>query len=119
MQDACTVNQTVKYLTKKWTLLIILELYKGQGYTRRFSELREAIGGITPKILSERLKELEEEGILTRNVDATAFPVKTEYTLTESGLEIVGVIRIIKQWALKWKIDNIPCGEQDCKVCVL
>jgi DNA-binding HxlR family transcriptional regulator len=52
-------------------------------------------------------------------VDATAFPVKTEYTLTESGLEIVGVIRIIKKWALKWKIDNIPCGEQDCKVCVL
>ncbi len=31
MQDACTVNQTVKYLTKKWTLLIILELYKGEG----------------------------------------------------------------------------------------
>jgi len=119
MQDTCTVNQTVKYLTKKWTLLIILELYKGQGYTRRFSELREAIGGITPKILSERLKELEEEGILTRNVDATAFPVKTEYTLTESGLGIVDVIRIIKQWALKWKIDNIPCGDQDCKVCVL
>ena len=38
MQEACTVNQTVKYLTKKWTLLIILELYKGTGYTRRFSE---------------------------------------------------------------------------------
>ena len=119
MQNACTVNQTVKYLTKKWTLLIILELYKGQGYTRRFSELREALDGITPKVLSERLKELEEEGILTRDVDVTAFPVKTEYTLTESGLEIVGVIRGIKQWALKWKIDNILCGEQDCKVCVL
>ena len=97
MQDACTVNQTVKYLTKKWTLLIILELYKGQGYTRRFSELRDALDGITPKVLSERLKELEEEGILTRNVDATAFPVKTEYTLTESGLELVNVIRGIKQ----------------------
>jgi DNA-binding HxlR family transcriptional regulator len=51
MQDACTVNQTVKYLTKKWTLLNILELYKGQGYTRRFSELRDALDGITPKIL--------------------------------------------------------------------
>ena len=100
-------------------MLIILEFYKGQGYTRRFSELRDALDGITPKVLSERLKELEEEGILTRDIDATAFPVKTEYRLTESGLEIVGVIRGIKQWALKWKIDNIPCGEQDCKVCVL
>ena len=47
------------------------------------------------------------------------FRSKTEYTLTESGLEIVDVIRGIKRWALKWKIDNIPCGEQDCKVCVL
>ncbi len=119
MQDTCTVYQTVKYLTKKWTLLIILELYKGQGYTRRFSELRNALDGITPKVLSERLRELEDEGIVCRNVDATAFPVRTEYTLTESGLEIVSVIRGIKHWALKWKIDNIPCGEQDCKVCVL
>ena len=119
MQDACTVSQTVKYLTKKWTLLIILRLYKGEGYTRRFSELRDSLPGITPKVLSERLKELETEKLLSRHVDATAFPVKTEYTLTESGLEIVGVIRGIKQWALKWKIDNIPCGKQDCKVCVL
>jgi DNA-binding HxlR family transcriptional regulator len=119
MQESCTVNQTVKYLTKKWTLLIILELYKGERYTRRFSELRDALDGITPKVLSERLKELEDEGILARNVDATAFPVRTEYTLTQSGIEIVNVIRGIKHWALKWKIDNIPCGEQDCKVCVL
>lgn len=119
MDDACTVNKTVKYLTKKWTFLIILELYKGDHYTRRFSDLRDTIGEITPKILSERLKELEEEGLLTKKIDATSFPVKSEYTLTDSGLEIVDVIRVIKKWALKWKIDNIPCGEQDCKVCVL
>ena len=119
MDDACTVNMTVKYLTKKWTLLIILELYKGNNYTRRFSDLKDSLGDITQKILSERLKELEEEGILTKKIDATAFPVKSEYTLTESGLEIVDVIRAVKKWALKWKIDNIPCGNQDCKVCVL
>jgi DNA-binding HxlR family transcriptional regulator len=119
MDDACTVNLTVRYLTKKWMLLIILELYKGEGNTRRFSELRDSLDGITPKVLSERLKEFEEEGILTRAVDATSFPVKAEYTLTESGLEIVDLIRGIKRWALKWKIDNIPCGKQDCKVCVL
>ena len=119
MQDSCTVSQTVRYLSKRWTLLIILELYKGEQYTRRFSELRDALSGITPKVLSERLKELEEERITTRNVDVTAFPVRTEYTLTESGLEIVEIIRDIKSWALKWKIKNIPCGAQDCKVCVL
>ncbi|MFH0968871.1 MAG: helix-turn-helix domain-containing protein [Methanobacteriota archaeon] len=119
MQEICTVNMTVKYLTKKWTFLIILELYKGENYTRRFSELKDALDDITPKILSERLKELEVEGIVNKNVDATAFPVKCEYTLTESGLGLIEIIRSIKSWALKWKIDNIPCGEQDCKTCVL
>lgn len=119
MDETCTVNLTVKYLTKKWTLLIILELYKGQNHSRRFSELMDSLGGITQKILSERLKELVEEGLLTKHIDATTFPVKSEYTLTDSGLEIVDIIRNIKKWALKWKIDNIPCGEQDCSVCVL
>ena len=119
MQESCTVNQTVRYLSKRWTLLIILELYKGEGYTRRFTELRDALQGITPKVLSERLKELEEEEIITRRVDSTAFPVRTEYTLTESGREIIGIIRDIKRWALKWKVQNITCGDQDCKVCVL
>jgi DNA-binding HxlR family transcriptional regulator len=119
MDELCTVNLTVKYLTKKWTLLIILELYKGSQHTRRFSDLKESLGDITQKILSERLKELEMEGILTKKIDASSFPVKSEYTLTESGLEIVKVIRGIKMWALKWKIDNIPCGKQDCKNCIL
>ncbi len=57
--------------------------------------------------------------IITRSVDITAFPVRTEYTLTESGLAIVDIIRDIKSWALKWKIRNIPCGKQDCRACVL
>jgi len=110
MDEACTVNMTVKYLTKKWTLLIILELYKGPQHTRRFSELKDSLGDITQKILSERLRELETEGIVTKRVDATSFPVKSEYTLTSSGLELVDVIRGIKMWALKWKIDISRAG---------
>ena len=83
MDENCTVNLTVKYLTKKWTLLIILEIYKGENHTRRFSELKEKLGDITPKILSERLQELEEEGVVIKHVDASTVPVKSEYTLSE------------------------------------
>lgn len=119
MQEACTVNQTVRYLARKWTLLIILELYKGPGYTRRFSELKGALGGITQKVLAERLRELEAEEIVTRRADASSFPIRTEYTLTASGLELVEVIRDIKAWALRWKVENVACGNQDCSVCVL
>ncbi len=119
MDEFCTVNLTVKYLTKKWTLLIILELFKGENYTRRFSELKEKLPDITAKILSERLQELEKEGIITKKVDASVVPVKSEYTLTDSGIELMDVVRGIKYWALKWKIDNIPCGSQECKLCKL
>ncbi|MCK9277731.1 MAG: helix-turn-helix transcriptional regulator [Methanoculleus sp.] len=119
MQDECTVNQTVKYLGKKWMLLIILELYKGEGYTRRFTEVKERLPGITAKILSARLKELEEEGLVEKHVEAGTIPIRSEYTLTGSGLEMVEVIKDIKRWALRWKIENRACGAQDCHDCVL
>ena len=64
MQEGCTVNLTVKYIARKWTLLILLELYKGEGHTRRFSELKGCLFGITQKVLSARLRELEKEGLL-------------------------------------------------------
>lgn len=119
MNECCTVNMTVRYLTKKWTLLIILELFKGDNYSRRFSELKESLPGITAKILSERLQELEAENIISKKIEASVVPIRSDYTLTEGGVELIGVIRDIKYWALKWKIDNIPCGSQECKICRL
>jgi len=119
MQEGCTVNRTVKYIARKWTLLIILELYKGEGHRRRFSELKYCLNGITPKVLSARLKELVREGLIEKEVDDSSFPPKAEYSLTESGLEIVEIVKEMKRWALKWKIDNIECSCQDCSECVL
>lgn len=119
MQEGCTVNLTVKYIARKWTLLILLELYKGEGHTRRFTELKNCLFGITQKVLSARLRELEKEGLVVNRVDSTLFPVKSEYILTESGLEIIDIVKDMKQWALKWKITNIKCECQDCQQCVL
>lgn len=119
MQEECTVNLTVKYIARKWTLLILLELYKGEGHARRFSELKSCLAGVTQKVLSTRLRELEREGLIENRVDRTSFPLKSEYILTESGLEIIDVIKDMKRWALKWKIANIKCGCQDCSQCVL
>ena len=93
MQEGCTVNLTVRYIARKWTLLILLELYKGEGHTRRFSELKSCLSGITQKVLSARLRELEKEGLVDNKVDSTSFPVKSEYSLTESGLEIISIIK--------------------------
>ena len=119
MQDGCTVNLTVRYIARKWTLLILLELYKGKEHTRRFSELKGCLKGITQKVLSARLKELEREGLIENKIDNRCFPVKSEYKLTDSGLEIINIIKDLKSWALKWKITNIECGCQDCSECIL
>ncbi len=119
MYEGCTVNLTVKYIARKWTMLILLELYKGVGHTRRFSELKGCLAGITQKVLSVRLKELEREGLVEKKMDSNSFPVRSDYTLTESGLEIIEIIKDLKLWALKWKISNIECGSQDCSRCVL
>ena len=75
--------------------------------------------GITAKVLSARLKELEEEGLVKKRVEAGSVPVRSEYTLTGSGLGLVEVIKEIKRWALRWKIENLACGAQDCHDCML
>jgi len=119
MNPECTLCRTMDYLAKKWTIMLIFELWKGDQEWKRFSEIRESMKEITPKILSERLKELEEEGLVKKRVDASSFPIKSEYKLTEAGEELVNAVRPIKHWALKWKISNEICLIQDCKSCKL
>jgi len=118
MMNDCTVRRTVEFLGKKWTLLILLELYKGGG-SRRFSEFRGCLDGITPKVLSARLSELEKEELVSKNVDSSSFPVKSVYTLTQSGEEVMDIIRNIKGWAIKWKLVNEACALYDCGECEL
>ena len=118
MDPECTVYKTMEYLSKKWTILILLELYKGNDW-KRFSEIKAKMREITPKILSERLKELEDQGLLEKRVDTSVFPIRSEYKLTQSGIELMDAVKCIKMWALKWKIDNEPCMNKDCVVCTL
>jgi DNA-binding HxlR family transcriptional regulator len=118
MDEHCTLYQTVDFISKKWTLFILLELYKTQG-KKRYSELKNSLLDITPKILSTRLRELESEGLITKNIDTSGFPIKCEYALTESGKEFIRIIKDMKKWSLQWKIKNKECGRQDCKNCEL
>ncbi len=118
MKQGCTVNLTLEYLGRKWAMLILLEIYKGGG-RRRFGELKECLDGITSKVLTTRLKELEGQGLVVRMVDAQSVPVKVEYLLTPPGEEVIGIIKDLKSWALKWMIDNLDCQGQDCSSCDL
>jgi len=119
MDENCTVYKTMDFVSKKWTLLILLELYKGGIAKKRFSDIKNKMSDITPKVLSERLKELEKEGLIKRKIDASQFPVKVEYWLTESGLDFMPIISEMKSWALKWKPHQKVCESIECKNCNL
>ncbi len=81
-------------LGKRWSALIVKDLMNGP---RRFRELLNDIGRINDKVLSQRLKELESEGIITRKVYAEV-PVRVEYTLTERGRGLANVIHAMQDW---------------------
>lgn len=85
-------------LGKKWTGLIIRTLLSGQ---KRFSDITETIPNMSARILTERFKELEREGIINRKVYPET-PVRIEYELTEKGRELQVVMDEIQKWAEKW-----------------
>jgi len=117
MNKNCTLYQTTDFIGKRWTLLIILELYKGDSKYKRYSELKKSIENITPKILSARLKELKEQGLIKKKTDYTEVPIKCFYSLTPAGKEFIKIIKDMKKWALKWNVNNKACSNMECKNC--
>src|SRR3990172_6172288 len=91
-------QRAVEILGKRWTGLIIRVLMPRP---RRFSEFTETIQGLSDRLLSERLKELESCGIVGRHVYPDT-PVRIEYRLTDKGLELQQVVEAIQSWADCW-----------------
>ena len=83
---------------RRWNGAIIFMLLK---QTCRFATLRDGIAGITDRMLSERLQELEDEGVVERTV-VPETPVRVEYSLTKKGRSLVTAIDAIAEWAHKW-----------------
>ena len=93
-QQACGVSITMKLIGSKWTILILHQLCAG---TKRFGELQRLLPGISPKTLSERLKELETEGIVNKKVFAE-IPLHVEYSLTKKGETLKSIINQMADW---------------------
>ncbi|CAB1128979.1 putative transcriptional repressor of catechol dioxygenase [Candidatus Hydrogenisulfobacillus filiaventi] len=89
-------------LGKRWTALIIRQLVDGP---KRFRELLIAMPNINDKVLAQRLKELQQHQILTRQVFAEV-PVRVEYSLTERGEDLKPVIAAIDAWNARWDPDG-------------
>ena len=91
-------HAATELIGKRWTGAILYSLFHG---LTRFSDLETAIPGLSARMLSERLKELEMQGVVRREVIPET-PVRIEYTLTEKGNTLRPIMIAINQWASHW-----------------
>jgi len=95
MEDACPTRQVLARVADKWTMLIVLALGDG---TLRFSQLRSRVRGVTQKMLTQSLRGLERDGMVSRRVYPTV-PVTVEYSLTPLGRSLGDAVAVIRDWA--------------------
>ena len=98
-------RKAIEIVGRRWTGSIIRSMLAGAS---RFSEILGAVPGLSDRLLSERLKQLELEGIVERTV-VPSTPVRIEYRLTGKGQGLASVVRSVNEWAETWG----PQGEQE------
>ncbi|MFI6326332.1 winged helix-turn-helix transcriptional regulator [Nonomuraea sp. NPDC050556] len=91
----CPTRLILDRIGDKWSVLVVLSLRKGP---LRFTELRNLIGGVTPKVLTQTLRAMATDGLLTRHVYAEV-PPRVEYELTPLGLSLYEPIQAVTDWA--------------------
>jgi DNA-binding HxlR family transcriptional regulator len=107
LEPFCAVYQrTVELIGRRWTGAIVRALMSG---VTRFSDVCETVPGLSDRMLAERLKELEAEGIVRRTVLAET-PVRVEYSLTDKGRDLNSVMISISGWAARWEVtaEGVP-----------
>ena len=100
---ACPVETTLSLISDKWTVVIIRDLLSG---TKRFNELMRSVTGITQKVLTSHLRNMEANGLLVRKV-YPEIPPKVEYTLTETGYSLKPILDAMYTWGENYKSKNI------------
>jgi DNA-binding HxlR family transcriptional regulator len=102
-ENTCPVTATMKLLGGKWKPILINAIYFTS--PARFGELKRSVVGITQSMLTQQLRELEEDGIVSRKIYAE-IPPKVEYSLTEFGLTLSPVIQTMAQWGKEFKLNK-------------
>lgn len=92
-------HAAIELIGKRWTGAIVCALTDGP---LRFGELAKAVPGLSDRLLSQRLRELEREGLVGREVEPGS-PVRVTYSLTSEGAELRPAIVELKSWARRWK----------------
>lgn len=91
----CTTSITMDYIGGKWKMVILFHLKSG---TRRYNELRKTMPMVTERTLSLQLKQMEEDGIVKREVLNEKPPLKVEYSLTDFGKTLIPLLEMLADW---------------------
>lgn len=91
---ACPVETTLSLIGDKWKVLVLRDLMPG---TKRFGELQRSIGGVSQKVLTAQLRDMEADGLVHREVYAEV-PPRVEYSLTETGRSLAPVLEALRVW---------------------
>jgi DNA-binding HxlR family transcriptional regulator len=102
--ETCSVAACAEIIGAKWTALLVHDLSEGP---RRFSELEHSCAGISPRTLSERLRALEDEGIVQRQSYPES-PPRVEYELTSKGEALLPIISEMRTYGHDWLVDAEP-----------
>jgi DNA-binding HxlR family transcriptional regulator len=94
---SCPVERTLEVIGGRWKVLILRELFQG---VKRFGQLHRALHGITQKMLTQQLREMEEDGIIHREVYLQV-PPKVEYSLTSLGESLKPIIESMHEWGVR------------------
>jgi DNA-binding HxlR family transcriptional regulator len=108
--QACPVARSLEVVGERWTLLIVRDLLDGP---RRFQDFQASLPGIAPALLSERLKLMEEHGLVTRRF-YSEHPPRAEYTLTDKGRELGVVIGALATWGSRHVHPQSAVVHADC-----
>jgi len=113
----CSVLEVADIIGKKWTLVVIQEIFlNGE---KGFNYIFKRMGKISPKVLSKRLKELEEGGLVKKSILANKIPVRTLYKLTKKGEDLQKIINSLKDWTAKYSKSYKNCKDSQCSECPL
>ena len=108
LASACPSRQILQHLTSRWGALVLVSLHSG---TKRFIELRRAIDGVSERMLTKTLQELEADGMLIRKSYNTV-PPQVDYTLTEFGAQASNKMFELVDW-LEMNLGNILASQQN------
>ena len=96
----CPVYDIADLVGKKWTITVMQEIE--QNGDKGFNFIIHRMKKISPKLLAQRLKEMEEMGVIEKRVITDKMPVRTVYSLTKKGKELKEVIMVMRKWSLKY-----------------